>query len=391
MGVHRIDKAIRVVKQGLLLGIAFGPFVLICAVLARWFFSAVHSADLVEMETKYFHWIALGAWANILAAPLVGLFSGTSRTRTILVVDSIATVLNAVLDYLLIFGPWIFPELGIVGAALATSISLVFKLIVMLWIAGKTSWLPTKSELLKSTPKALSFFRSGWRLDPRMLSRLLFYGWPAAISSLAESISFTIIIILVGRLGTIYMEATTLALNVNLLAFIPMIGLGQAVGVLVGQRLTSGRSELARQSVRSGLTISLAYSMLFVIAYGLFPNYVLSIYAIGTEPQRFQLMRPIVLPLLWFIAAYCIFDAVQIVFVGALKGAGDTAFVLLGNLICGFTCVAAGKVIGDYVNGTLYWWWGVMMAWVVSLAMIFTLRYLHGGWLSKRVIEPELL
>ncbi len=88
---------------------------------------------------------------------------------------------------------------------------------------------------------------------------------------------------------------------------------------------------------------------------------------------------------------YCIFDAIQIVFVGALKGAGDTAFVLFGNLICGITCVTVGKVIGDYVNGTLYWWWGVIMAWVVSLAMIFTLRIVHGGWLSKRVIEPELL
>ena len=131
--------------------------------------------------------------------------------------------------------------------------------------------------------------------------------------------------------------------------------------------------------------------MLFVIAYGLFPSQVLSVYAIGTEPERFQLMRPIVLPLLWFIAAYCIFDAVQIVFVGALKGAGDTAFVLFGNLVCGFSCVTAGKVIGDFVNGTLYWWWGVIMAWVVSLALIFTLRYLHGGWLHKRVIEPELL
>jgi MATE family multidrug resistance protein len=118
---------------------------------------------------------------------------------------------------------------------------------------------------------------------------------------------------------------------------------------------------------------------------------VLSIYALGTDPERFEPMRPIVLPLLWFIAAYCIFDAIQIVFVGALKGAGDTAYVLLGNLICGITCVTTGKVIGDYVNGTLYWWWGVIMAWVVSLAMIFTLRYVQGGWQNKRVIEPELL
>ncbi len=304
MGVKRIDQALRVVKQRVLLGVAFGPFVLICAILAKWFFSSVdHSPELVEMETKYFHWIAFGAWANILTAPLVGLFLGTNRTRTILIVDSVATLLNALLDYLLIFGPWLFPELGIVGAALASTISLVFKLLVMLWITGWTDWCPTKSELLQNKPLAVSFFRSGWRIDGKMIARLMFYGWPAAISSLAESISFTIIILFVGKLGTVYVEATTLALNVNLLAFIPMIGLGQAVGVLVGQRLTSKRPELARFSVRSGLAISLAYSLVFVVAYGLFPNQVLSIYAIGTDPSRFDSMRPIVLPLLWFIAA----------------------------------------------------------------------------------------
>jgi multidrug resistance protein, MATE family len=189
----------------------------------------------------------------------------------------------------------------------------------------------------------------------------------------------------------LYVEATTLALNVNLLAFIPMIGLGQAIGVLVGQRLTSGRADLAKQSVHSGLAIAAVYSLCFIISYGFFPDSILAIYSLGTDVERFDEIRPIVLPLLWFIAAYCLFDAIQLVFVGALKGAGDTSYVLFGNIVCGLTCVAVGKVLGDYFNGKLYWWWGVIMAWVISLAVVFTLRYLHGGWLHKRVIEPELL
>ena len=135
------------------------------------------------------------------------------------------------------------------------------------------------------------------------------------------------------------MAATTLALGVNMLAFIPMFGLSMAVGVLVGQRLTSGEPDLARRTVRSGLSIGIFYSLCFAVAYGFFPDRVLSVYSIGSDPERFQAMRPIVTPILWFVAAYCIFDAIQIVFVGALKGAGDTRYVLLGSILSGVVTV----------------------------------------------------
>jgi MATE family multidrug resistance protein len=208
---------------------------------------------------------------------------------------------------------------------------------------------------------------------------------------LAEAASFSIIMMMVGQLGETAMAATTLALNVNLLAFIPMFGLGMAVGVVVGQRLAEGKPQTAQRSVRSGLWIAVAYSSCFAIAYGIFPDQILAIYGIGNDPVRFAEMRPIVKPILWFIAVYCVFDAIQIVFVGALKGAGDTTYVLIGNVISGVVIVSLGILIGEWIGGGLLWWWGVITVWVLSLAVVFSFRYLHGGWMEKRVIEPELL
>jgi len=393
VGVSRADRAIRVVIQGFLLALASGPLVLAFTWGSRWFFAAFHDAELVEMETQYFHWISIGAWATILSAPLSGLFNGTGRTRVLLGIDIIVTAMNAALDYLLIFGLLGFPRMGIIGAGLATSISLVTKLGLMLVAAGFLRWDQASGAAVdrSSTSNGIGLFSAPWKVELGLISRLLFYGWPAAISSLAEAASFSIIMIKVGQLGAKAMAATTLALNVNLLAFIPMLGLGMAVGVVVGQRLAGGEPETARRSVRSGLWIAIAYSACFAIAYGIFPDQVLSIYGFGNDPERFAEMRPLVLPILWFIAAYCIFDAIQIVFVGALKGAGDTTYVLAGNVLCGVVIVTLGTIIGDRIGGGLLWWWGVITVWVLSLAVIFAIRYLHGGWIEKRVIEPELL
>jgi multidrug resistance protein, MATE family len=196
----------------------------------------------------------------------------------------------------------------------------------------------------------------------------------------------------VGQLGTLPAEATTLALGVNLIAFIPLVGLGVAVGVLVGKYLVEEKRAKAKRIVLSGLLIGIAYSLLFVVLYGGFPDLALSIYSVGVDPTRFDEMRPVLKPLLLFIAGYCIFDAFQIVYTGALKGAGDTYFVLLGHIIAGASSVLGGLAIVKLHpewNG-LYYWWGVITFWVVMLAIIFTARYFQGAWEEKRVIEPDL-
>ncbi len=393
VGVSRADRAIRVVIQGFLLALATGPLVLGFAWGSRWFFAAFHEAELVEMETQYFHWIAIGAWATILGAPLSGLFNGTGRTYVLLGIDIVVTVLNALLDFVLIFGMFGFPRMGIVGAGLATSIALVTKLVLMLVAAGFLRWDQASGAAVDRNlaSEGIGLFSAPWKIERGLIARLLFYGWPAAISSLAEAASFSIIMMMVGQLGETAMAATTLALNVNLLAFIPMFGLGMAVGVVVGQRLAEGKPETARRSVRSGLWIGVAYSSCFAVAYGVFPDQVLGIYAMGNDPARFAEMRPIVQPILWFIAVYCVFDAIQIVFVGALKGAGDTTYVLAGNILSGAVIVSLGALLGKWTGGGLLWWWGVITVWVLSMAIVFSFRYLHGGWMEKRVIEPELL
>ena len=384
VGAKRLDRGMRVVLQGLILAFAMGPLFLLAAIYIREFFEFFHEAELISLETEYFRWLAPGAWAMVLSAAMNGLFAGVGRTRTLLFCDFVATLVNILFDWLLIFGMYGFPEMGISGAALASSISLFAKVALLAWFVIRF-WKEQKPSIEANEFTSRFAWLQVW--DQELMMRLIRYGWPAGIQLLAESLSFTIIMLFVGQIGTDAMAATTLALGVNLIAFVPINGLGMAVGILVGQYLTAGKLEVAKRCVWTGLGIAVIYSSFFLILYGGFPDESVWIYSLGTEPDRFAAMKPLLKPLLYFIAGYCVIDAMQIVFVSAIKGAGDTHFVFIASVVIGVVVVGLGKFLGDYFHGGLYWWWGVITVWVMVMAVVFSARYFQGKWQKMRVIE----
>ena len=397
LSANRPGRALQVVWQGVLLGLLCGPFLFALGLFSEPLFSLVgHERHLAEQEAEYFVWLIPGTWATIIASSLTGLFSGSGRSMILLYTDMVVTVVNGVLDYVLIFGVFGFPAMGVRGAALASSIALILKLVVLAWMASRD--FRRKSGIMHANQDVETVEERGTRVrdllkrDWPLMQRLVHFGWPAGVSVVAEAWCFTAIMVFVGRLGDQAAAATTLALNVNLLAFIPLVGLGTAIGVLVGKYLVQEQVEKAKRMVFSGLLIGIAYSLIFVILYGFFPEWVMTIYSFDSDPERFEKMRPVLKPLLLFIACYCVFDAFQMVFVGALKGAGDTRFVLGGHLFAGIATLIGGIAFSTWEGmGGLYYWWSVITVWVILLAVIFTLRYLQGGWQTKRVIEAQIV
>ncbi len=355
------------------------PVLLLCLWLAPWLFElAGHSTELRSLETSYLRVLLLGGLAALAYSVQSGLLTGLGRTKAVLLIDALATIVNLVLDFILIFGFGPIPQMGVLGAAIATAISFWIKVPLAHWLIHSDHALGQK---LMFTHKMV------W--EPEVLRRLFVFGAPSGLQMLAESGAFTLIMLQVGKLGDLPMAATTLALGLNVLAFVPVMGLGIGVGVLVGQRLTEGRIDLAERTVTCAAAFAGLYTGIFAVLLGLFPDSMVSIYAWGTDSQRFEEMRPMLVPLLRIIAIYCVIDGFQIVFVGAIKGAGDTWFVLLATTILSFGVVLAGVIYEHWFGSDVMLWWYVIAIWVFVMALAFGARFFQGRWKMMRVIELQ--
>ena len=303
-------------------------------------------------------------------------FSGRGRTWAVLAVNAASTVVNIVLDYVLIFGYGPIPEFGIVGAAWATNIDTLFSALVFC--------------VLFLGPRHRRKFAtlSGWRPQRDLILRLLKFGGPNGLTFMLDMLVFSLFILLVGRLGTVELAATNLAFNINSLAFMPLIGCGIAITTMVGQRLGANRPEAAAYCTWTGLHLALAYMGCMAAAYLLVPDVFLSPYGFRSDSADFIAARAIAVNLLRFIAVYCLFDAFYMVFTAALKGAGDTRFIMIASVVLGWAMLVLPSVLWlRYVNNNIYVLWSFVCAYIITMGIVFFFRFRHGKWKSMRVIE----
>ncbi|MEN6459477.1 MAG: MATE family efflux transporter [Thermoguttaceae bacterium] len=367
-------------SQGVRLGFYCIPLFLLLIPIAPWIFKmAGHEPALAAQETLFFQACSFGAGAEITAAALSALFTGLGETRVVMVVDSSAALLNGLLDYGWIFGHFGLPALGIEGAGWATVVALWFRVVAYLAL----TMLPRYRR-----PYRLWHDRS---FDLPLFRRLLKFGVPNGLQLLVDVAGFTLFLLIIGRLGPKDTAATTLAFNVNALAFIPMLGLGVALSTLVGRQLGRNRPDMASRATWTALWLAGLYMGTMALVYVLLPDVLLMGHALRTPPAEFAQLRATTVVLLRFVAAYCLFDAMNVVFCGALKGAGDTRFVMIVSLSVTPLPLVAALVGMRYWNGGLLWCWMVITGWVLTTAFIYAARFLHGQWRHMRVIEPELL
>ena len=368
------------VWQGVYIALVGGIIHLLLIPLARPVFALIGHDPLVQTnEIIYFQVLCLGAAPGIASSAMAGFFSGRGKTWPIMWINFSATFVNLILDYALIFGNWGFPELGMKGAAIATVISGFFAFSVYLILFCKRSY-NEKYHTLK-----------GFRINTKLFKRLMHFGLPNGIQFSLDMVGFSIFILLAGRLGTIDLAATNIAFNINTLAFMPMIGIGIAVSILVGQSLGKNRPDLAQRSTYSGFHLTIIYTVIIAFFYMATPDIFLKPFAAQAHTETFELIRQIARVLLRFVAVYAIFDTLNIIFASAIKGAGDTRFVLKMIIILSlFLLVIPAYIALVIFNKGVYIAWAIFSFYVIALGFAFLFRFLQGKWKSMRVIEEVI-
>ena len=379
VGAGRPERVGAALWQGGYVAIMSAAAGLLVALLAVPIFDLVgHEERIRANEVVYFRILCWGMGPLILSTSLSCFYSGRGRTWSVLGVNAAATGVNIVLDYGLIFGHWGLPEMGLRGAAWATNTAATFAACLYL--------------LLLARPSHRRRFATyaAWRLDRALFGRLLRFGGANGVNFMLDIFSFTFFVLIVGRVGTLELTASNLAFNINSLAFMPLIGAGIGLSTMVGQRLGADAPDAAEYCTWSGLHLALAYAGVMSAAYILVPDLFLLPYGAGASGEEFAAARELARSLLRIVGLYCLLDAAYMMFTAALKGAGDTRYIMYASVLLGLSLMVAPPLIAvEWFDAGLFTVWIFIVVYLAVAAAVFYRRFRIGPWKSMRVIEES--
>jgi multidrug resistance protein, MATE family len=374
-GAGRPQRVGPAVWQGIHFAIFAGLACLLMVPAAPWLISlGGHTHGLQTLEATYLRCLACAALPMLVMAAINGFFAGRGQTWTVLAIEAIGTSVNILLAVPLVFGKLGLPELGIEGAGWAT-------------VAGSLASALTALALFLRPRYRAEFATAAGHLERELFGRLLRYGGPAGMQVFLDVLVFHLFTQLVGRLGETAMGATTLTIRLNMVAFLPMMGLGQAVCVLVGQRLGANRPDLAERTTYTGLRWGFGYMCAIAAVYVTMPGLLVSLFESGRDAEQFAAVAKAVPTLLLCAAVFSIADAVNLTFAFALRGAGDTRFVSLLTFSLAWPIMVLPTAAVVWLDASLYWAWVFVTAHIIAMAACFYFRFRTGKWKKMRVIE----
>lgn len=382
-GAKQFSNIGKIVWQGVFFAMFSGLILLSLIPLADDIFSFIgHPEPLPALETTYFRILCYGMTFAILTAVFSGFFSGMGKTKIVMIVNVACSGFNIILDYAWIFGKFGLPRWGLRGAAWAT----VFATILGSLVFFVLFMLPGNRKKFNTL--------GGFRIDLHLIKRLMKYGMPNGVNFFLDISAFSLFVIMVGRLGKAELTATNISFNINVLAFMPMIGFAIATNILVGQYIGRNLPETAEKCVRRVFLLTVGYMGVVALSYVLVPSLYVNLYGTQGGTEITPEIRNLARTLLIFVAIYSFFDAVNLVFSSAIRGAGDTPFVMRVVVVCSLSIVLIPTYVCCVVlKGSIFIAWTFFSLYIVVMAIIFYLRYRGGKWKSMKVIEttpPEI-
>lgn len=338
-----------------------------------------HSPKLMDLETEYFFCLCFCGLPVSLTAAVGSFFAGRGDTRTVIWINSIGCLVTAFLDYCWIFGRFGFPEAGIIGAGWATVGGCSASALCGLYLFMRKRY----------DEQFCTIRGRGW--SSKLFRQLVSFGMPNGFQSTFDLIAWTLFTTMVGWFGKAELAATSNVFVINALFFIPMIGIGQASGVFVGQRLGEERPKLAER----GIWIGIAATVVFMTSMGLLtavtPGLILPMFASDKEPAIWAEVASIMPTLLWYVAAYAAFDGVNVLLAFSLRGAGDTAFISWLYIGCGIFVLGIPVYLSYKLGWGFHWAWNFAVLYLVVLMLFIFARFFWGPWRTMRVIEPKVI
>ena len=335
--------------------------------------------EVVVLTMPYLDIIAISLIPLIIFQGFKQFSDGLSLTKHAMYATIAANLINVGINYLLIFGKFGFPKMGILGAGIGTLVSRI-AMIIIIWI------------LLKNNQKAKAFVTQIklFVLDSTMLKRIINLGLPSAMQMFFEVAIFTSAIWLSGLLGKNAQAANQIALNLSSMTFMIAMGLSVTAMIRVGnQKGLKNYVELqriAKSIFLMGIMFASVFALLFFIFHDIFPALYLDLEDVNNYLDNQEVVA-IASKLLLVAALFQISDSAQVVFLGALRGLQDvkipTILTFVSYWVIGFpTSYFLGKE-------TAYGSTGIWIGLLVGLASASIFLYLRFIYLTNRLIQAH--
>ncbi len=351
-GDHRQVR--RATRMGLWLSLGFGVLAMPVFLWAEAIFLWIGQApEVSQLAAEYLSIAGWGLFPALLVMVLKSYLAGLERTQVVLWITLFAALINAVVNYVLIFGHYGAPHLGIAGAAIASVVTQCASLAGVLIYAHRT--LPEHA-----------LFRNLHHSDWEMLGQVFRVGLPSGLTTLSEASLFTASAMMMGWLGTVPQAAHGIAVSLAGVTFMVHLGLSNAATIRIGNAL--GRKDRAHMVLGAYVVngLSLTMSICAISAFVLMPEKLIAAFLDQNDPAQPQIMA-VGVGLLAVAAVFQLTDGLQVVALGLLRGLQDTGVPMV---IAAVSYWAVG-IPTSYVMGFVLGWngIGVWLGLVVGLSV----------------------
>lgn len=371
-GRNELDHCGPYLWQGYWVGLLYALLVLPLIGVAQQVFGFFgHTESLAALEAKYLGIVLLGTFVKMVSTASGQFLLATNRPMMVLISAVCGVSVNAVVAYAIVLGNFGFKQYGVVGAAWAQNIGVAVEMLVVL------------AFVFGNQPHRFNVF--DWRPRLQQAITLVRVGAGAGLQIVADVLAWALFLVAVmAQLGENAMAANQFMFRYMVVSFMPAMGISQAVTALVGRSI--GRGEFAQAIRRADLGFALAAVYMFScgVLMAIFRYPLIRVFT--NDPQVIQLGAT----LLIFAGVYQFFDAMYLIYIGALRGAGDTLIPGLATAgLCWSITVGGGFMIARYfpqfgVAGP----WSACTLYGIVLGIFMLTRFRRGRWKSIQLEAP---
>jgi len=371
LGAGQLRKGPAYAWNGLWLCLALWLLMLPYALALPFMFRSFgHAPRLVELETSYAQILIAGAFIQMAGRCLSQFFYGLHRPNVVLVAAVAGNIVNLGLDYVLIFGHFGAPAMGISGAAIATVIGTAVELSIPACL------------FLGPAMHAKYGTRDGWRPSAEIMRKIIAIGWPGGMMFFNEMICWTYFLVkMTGSFGVEHNTAGWIALRYMHLSFMPSVGISNAMTSIVGRYLGMRRPDLAAHRAKIGLAIAMTYMALCAVVFVVFRRQLVGVFS--TDEAIITIGSGVMI----IAAVFQVFDALGITLIGVLRGAGDTVFPSIVTIIAVWIClIGGGLLLMKYApEFESLGPWSAAAAYICIVGILLAIRFARGKWKTLRL------